>query len=199
MSAMRDVARSFPSTGGARGEGTIEKVRRSLSLPRGTASRALGAAALGVAGAGALAVLARRTAARNGVPSAPRAPLSDHFDAAALAPNRRYRRVSWALAAAGGLLGPTSVIALAATGPRWRPALARAAGGRPWRAGLAFGAGTAVAGAVAGLPLAAARYAWGRRGGLVVPSERRRASSWRAGRPAGGPGWRRCRAAPAWR
>jgi Zn-dependent protease with chaperone function len=143
-------------------------VRRSLSLPRGTVSRALGATALGVAGAGALAVLARRTAARNGVPSAPRAALSDHFDAAALAPNRRYRRVSWALAAAGGLLGPASVIALAATGSRWRPALARAAGGRPWRAGLAFGAGTAVAGAVAGLPLAAARYAWGRRGGLVV-------------------------------
>jgi Zn-dependent protease with chaperone function len=147
-------------------------VRHSLSRPRGSAARAAGAGALALAGAGALAALARRGIARNGVPDAPRAPLADHFDEAELAPNRRYRRVAWALAAAGTVLGPATGIAVAAAGPRWRPTLARLADGRPWRAGLAFGLGMTVAGAAAGLPLALARYGWGRRGGLVVQPAR---------------------------
>ncbi|MDX6645807.1 MAG: endopeptidase [Miltoncostaeaceae bacterium] len=147
-------------------------MRSSLSRTPGAAARAAGAGALALAGAGALAALARRGVLRNGVPDAPRAPLADHFEEYELAANRRYKRVAWALAAAGTALVPAGAIAVAASGPRWRPTLARLAGGRPWRAGLAFGAGTTIAGAAAGLPLAVARYAWGRRGGLVVQPAR---------------------------
>jgi STE24 endopeptidase len=87
---------------------------------------------------------------------------------AELARNREYRRGVWAMAAASVPIAPAAAIGVALLGSRWRPEVVRLARSRPWRAGLVFGAGLALTLAVVALPLGIARYAWGRRYGLVT-------------------------------
>ncbi len=103
-----------------------------------------------------------------GVPDAMAAPLDDWFDAAELGRNRRYRTGGWALAVAGMATGVAGTAAVALSGSRWRPVVARLAGGRSLPAAFLFGAGLAVSGDVVRLPLAAAGYGWGRGHGLVT-------------------------------
>jgi STE24 endopeptidase len=74
----------------------------------------------------------------------------------------------WALALASVPVAPAAGIVAALAGGRWRPAVLRLARGRTWRAGLVVGVGLALVLAVTALPLAGARYAWGRRYGLVT-------------------------------
>jgi STE24 endopeptidase len=140
----------------------------SAVRPVPTVAQALAAAA----GAGAAALAVRRDARRAAPPPAEPARLEDWFAPESLRRNRRFRRVSWALAVAGAPLGPGLSVAAWRTADRWAPALARAAGGRYAPAGAAFGAGTALVQVAAGLPLGAARYAWGRRFGIVTQPPR---------------------------
>lgn len=139
--------------------------RLPLASRRG---RAAGLAALAVAGAGGAVALLRWRLWSGGVPAPEPAALRDWFDPAELVRSRDYRRGVWAMAAASVLVAPAVGVAAALTGSRWRPVVVRLAAGRTWRAGLATGAGLAVALSVAALPLAAARYAWGRHYGLVT-------------------------------
>ena len=119
-------------------------------------------------GAGGLVALLRWRLWSSGVPDVGPAPLRDWFDPAELTRNRDYRRGVWTMAAVGAPLGAATAVAAALMGRRWRPAVVRAARARPWRAGLLTGAGLAVVTAAVALPLAAARYAWGRDYGLVT-------------------------------
>jgi len=162
--------------------GRLPKIRR-MTIPPATRERAAAAGLAGVAAAGAALVVdrLRRRLGDARPPVTPPARLEDHFDPVVAAADRRFRRVGWALAAAGAPLGPALAVGAALTGPRWRPALLRAAGGRAPLAGALFGAGLASSGAVAGLPLALARYGWGRRGGVVVQP----LGSWLADRAKG--------------
>lgn len=137
--------------------------RTSRALSRHSA---LAAAALAGAG-GAIAIL-RWKLWSGPVPAPLPVELSDHFDAAELSRNREYRRGVWAMAAASVPIAPAVAIGVALTGRRWRPVVVRAARARPWRSGLVFGAGLAVALTAVALPLGIARYAWGRRYGLVT-------------------------------
>lgn len=90
------------------------------------------------------------------------------FDPAEVRRSLDYRQGVWALAAAGVVIAPAAAIAAALTWRRWAPWVARVAAQRAWRAGLVFGGGLAVANALVGLPLSAARYAWGRHHGIVT-------------------------------
>lgn len=112
--------------------------------------------------------LLRWQLSRSGVPSVDPAPLRDWFDPAELTRNREYRRGLWAMALAGVPLASAAAAGVALSGGRWRPAVVRAARSRPWRAGLAFGAGLSLVTFAVTLPLAAARYAWGREYGIVT-------------------------------
>ncbi|MCU0306785.1 MAG: hypothetical protein MUE51_03280, partial [Thermoleophilia bacterium] len=125
-------------------------------------------AAAALAGGAAATALLRRLLIAPGVPDPGPVPLHDHFAEADLAPARRYRRGVRALALAGAPVGPAVGLAVHRASPAWRPALVRAAGGRAWASGLGYGAGSALVHRAAGLPLAFARYRWGRRHGLVV-------------------------------
>lgn len=104
----------------------------------------------------------------SGVPSVDPAPLRDYFDPAALARNRDYRRGAWTMAVAGIPIASAAAVGVALTGSRWRPALVRAARERPWRAGAGFAVGLSLVTFAVGLPLGAARYAWGRHYGLIT-------------------------------
>jgi len=130
--------------------------------------RALAVAAAGAAAAGGAVVALRLGLWSDPVPDVAPAPLAEHFDPAALERNRDYRHGVWAMAVAGIPIVPAATLAVAALGGRWRPALVRAARARTWRAGLFFGGGLAVVVTVASLPLAAARFAWGRSYGIVT-------------------------------
>ena len=109
-----------------------------------------------------------RSAPGAGVPSADAAPVELWFDRKALRRNRRYRYGTWALGAAGLVVGPACVANVALTGARWRRPIVWAVGGRPLPAAALFGAGMAIAVTAAGLPLGFARYGWGRAHGLVT-------------------------------
>jgi Zn-dependent protease with chaperone function len=139
---------------------------RAPRLQRAAPTAALGAIAAAAAGAAGGAL--RRSLTRAEVPPAPPAPLDDWFDAAELRPGRRYRRGAWALALLGSPLAPALTVLVHRQGSRWRPPLVRAAGGRVAASGLLFGAGLAAALSAGTLPVAAARYAWGRRAGPVT-------------------------------
>ncbi len=119
-------------------------------------------------GAGGIVALLRWRLGSSGVPSADAAPLGDWFDSAELARNREYRRGTWAMAVASVPLASATAVGVALAGARWRPAVVRAARSRPWRAGMLFGAGLTLATVAVGLPLAGARYAWGRHYGIVT-------------------------------
>jgi len=134
----------------------------------GADRRALGVAGAAAAGAAGIAAVLRWRLWSHGVPDTPVPPVGRYFDAAALEPNRDYRRGVWAMAAAGAALGPAVALGVALSGRRWRGRLVRLAGGRPWRAGLLFGAGLSLTGLVVGLPLRSARYAWGRHHGIIT-------------------------------
>ena len=121
-----------------------------------------------MAGAGGVVALLRWKLWSGSVPGAATPPLTDYFDPGSLERARDYRRGVWALAVASVPVVPAALVGVALIGRRWRPVVARLARGRAWRAGIVFGAGLAVTIAVAALPLAAARYGWGRRYGLVT-------------------------------
>lgn len=135
---------------------------------RGGGRRAAGLAGLALAGATAIVALLRWRLWSGPVPAPVPVDLAAYFDPDALERNRAYRRGLWALSAAAVPVAPAAAIAVALGGRRWRPALARRAGGRAWRAGLLFGCGLAIVLVLAAFPLAGARYAWGRRYGLVT-------------------------------
>ncbi|MGD9571985.1 MAG: M48 family metalloprotease [Thermoleophilia bacterium] len=137
-------------------------------LPEGRDARAAALAAVAVAGAGGIVALLRWRLWSSGVPDAAPASLTDWFDPAELARNREYRRGVWTMAAIGAPLGAATTVVVALTGARWRPLVVRMARARPWRAGLIAGAGLAVATTLVALPLASARYAWGRDFGIVT-------------------------------
>jgi STE24 endopeptidase len=128
----------------------------------------LGLALAAAAVTGGVAATLRRRLARSDLPAAEPAALADWFDEGELGPNRRYRRGAWALAAAGMPLGPLGAVLVHRTGGRWRAPLSRLTGGCVPLSGALFGVGLAGAGTLAGLPLAAARYGWGRRAGPVT-------------------------------
>ena len=109
---------------------------------------------------------------REDVPEAAPAALEEWFDAAELRRGRAYRRGTWALWAVGTPAGPAASVAVAVRAGRWAPTLARASMGSPALAGATFGVGSVLAGRVIGLPLSVARYAWGRRYGIVVQPPR---------------------------
>ncbi|MEQ8834471.1 MAG: M48 family metalloprotease [Miltoncostaeaceae bacterium] len=111
--------------------------------------------------------LLRAFAWPEGAPAAPVDP-ARWFDMDAAAADRPFRRGLWALAVAGALIVPAVAVAAAATGGRWRPAVVRLARARPWRAGLIAGAGLGAAMEVALLAVGGARFAWGRRHGVIV-------------------------------
>jgi STE24 endopeptidase len=142
--------------------------RRRATRIRPARRRALGVAALALAGAGGAVAALRLGLWSNGVPEVAPAPLEPYFDPAELARNRDYRRGVWSMAAIAVPIAPLVAVAVAAGGARWRPRVVRMARARPWRAGLVVGAGLAVATALAGLPLGAARFAWGRHYGIVT-------------------------------
>ncbi len=137
-------------------------------LPQGRDARAATLAAVAVAGAGGIVALLRWRLWSSGVPDATPASLTDWFDPAELARNREYRRGVWTMAVIGAPLGAATAVAVALTGGRWRPVVVRMARARPWRAGLIAGAGLAVATTLVTLPLATARYAWGRDFGVIT-------------------------------
>jgi STE24 endopeptidase len=140
----------------------------SAARPPRRAARAAGLAALALAGAGGAVALLRWRLWSGPVPAPLRVALSDYFDPAELSRNRDYRRGVWAMATAAVPVAPAVAIGVALAGRRWRPAVLGLARGRSWRAGLVFGVGLALALTVAALPLGIARYAWGRRYGLVT-------------------------------
>jgi STE24 endopeptidase len=119
-------------------------------------------------GAGGIVALLRWRLWSSGVPDVDPAALRDWFDPAELTRNREYRRGVWTMAAIGAPLGAATAVAVALLGPRWRPAVVRLADGRIWRGGLVVGAGLALATFAVALPLAVARYAWGREHGIVT-------------------------------
>jgi STE24 endopeptidase len=121
-------------------------------------------------GAGGIVALLRWRLWSSGVPDVDPAPLRDWFDPAELTRNRDYRRGIWTMAIIGAPLAAATAVGVALLGPRWRPAVVRLAGGRAWRAGLVFGAGLTVVTFAVALPLAVARYAWGRDYGIVTQS-----------------------------
>jgi Zn-dependent protease with chaperone function len=139
-------------------------------LPQDRRARAAALAGTAALGAGGIVALLRWKLWSQGVPAPAPARVSEWFDPAELARNRDYRRGVWTMAVAGAPLGAATAIAIACLGGRWRPAVVRAARTRPWRAGAVFGAGLTVATTAVGLPLAAARYGWGRHYGLVTQS-----------------------------
>lgn len=104
------------------------------------------------------------------VPDVEPAALADWFDPAALERNREYRRGLWTMAAVSVPLVPAAAVVAALLGRRWRPAVVRAAGARPWRAGLIVGGGLAALSVAVSLPVAAARFAWGRSYGIITQS-----------------------------
>jgi STE24 endopeptidase len=123
-----------------------------------------------VASAAGIAGVLRWKLWSQGVPDVPAAPLTDWFDPAALARNRDYRRGVWTMAVIGIPVAAVTTVAVAMLGGHWRPLVVRAARARAWRAGALTGAGIAVATFLTGLPLAGARYAWGRDYGIVTQS-----------------------------
>jgi STE24 endopeptidase len=137
-------------------------------VPASTPGQAAAIAATAALGAGALVGLMRWRLWSSGVPSVDPAPLRDWFDPAELARNRDYRRGLWTMAVAGIPLASATAVGVALAGGRWRPAVVRASRARPWRAGLVFGAGLSLATFAVSLPLATARYAWGRDFGIVT-------------------------------
>lgn len=137
-------------------------------MPEGHRGQAACIAAAAAVGAGGLVALLRWRLWSSGVPDPPAAPLREWFDPAELARNRDYRRGVWTMASVGVPLAPAVAVAVALTGRRWRPAVVRAARARPWRAGLAFGVGLSLVTFAVTLPLATARYAWGRHYGIVT-------------------------------
>lgn len=141
-------------------------LRVAANTPRGR--RALALAGAAAVGAGGIVALLRWRLWSSGVPSVAPVPLETAFDPAELARNREYRRVVWGLAAAAVPVAPAAALAVAALGGRWRPAVVRLARGRAWAVGITVGAGLAVVLGVVGLPVAGARWWWGRRYGLVT-------------------------------
>lgn len=137
-------------------------------LPRESSRRAAGLAAVAVVGAGGIVALLRWRLWSSGVPDVDAAALTDWFEPDELERNRDYRRGVWTMAAIGAPLGAATAVGVALLGRRWRPGLVRVAGARPWRAGALFGAGLAAVTTAVALPLACARYAWGREYGLVT-------------------------------
>lgn len=137
-------------------------------MPEGHRGQAACIAAAAAVGAGGLVALLRWRLWSSGVPDPPAAPLREWFDPAELARNRDYRRGVWTMASVGVPLAPAVAVAVALSGRRWRPAVVRAARARPWRAGLAFGVGLSLVTFAVTLPLATARYAWGRHYGIVT-------------------------------
>lgn len=131
---------------------------------------------MAVVGAGGVVALLRWRLWSGPVPTPVPVELTDYFDPEELARNREYRRGVWAIAAASVPVAPAVAIGVALAARRWRPAAVRFARARPWRAGALFGVGLAITLAVAALPLGVARYAWGRRYGLVT----QRVGSWLA-------------------
>ena len=113
-------------------------------------------------------VLARYLLWAGPVPSSVPARLEDWFDAAAVDADRGFRGGLWALAVVATVVTPAVAVLAALWGAHWRPAVVRLARSRPWRAGIVVGAGLAVATQVALVPVAAARFAWGRHHGVVV-------------------------------
>lgn len=124
-------------------------------------------AGVALAGIAAALIALRLTAWGIDPPAVAAVRLEDWFDPATIHEHRDYRRGIWIMGTVALLLTPAAAVAAAMTGARWRPRLVRAAGGRPWRAGLIAGAGAATALAVITLPLAAARFAWGRSNGVI--------------------------------
>jgi STE24 endopeptidase len=139
-------------------------------LPQGRRGKAAALAALAAAGAGGIVAALRWKLWSQGVPEVAPARLTDWFDPAELAGNRAYRRGVWTMAVIGIPIAAAATIAVAMLGGRWRPPVVRAARARHWRAGAIAGAGISVATFVAGLPLAGARYGWGRDHGIVTQS-----------------------------
>jgi STE24 endopeptidase len=137
-------------------------------LPQGRRGRAAALAAVAVAGAGGIVAVLRWKLWSQGVPDVPPARLTDWFDPGELARNRDYRRGVWTMAVIGIPVAAAATVAVALLGGHWRPLVVRAARARAWRAGALTGAGIAVATFLAGLPLAGARYAWGRDFGIVT-------------------------------
>ncbi len=137
-------------------------------MPTTPKGQAAALAAVAAVGAGGIVALLRWRLWSAGVPSVDPAPLRDWFDPAELTRNRDYRRGVWTMAAVGVPLASAAAVTVALTGGRWRPAVVRAARARPWRAGMIFGAGLSLVTFAVGLPLAAARYAWGRDYGIVT-------------------------------
>lgn len=149
---------------------TTRRQRATRWMPATPAGRAASLAAVAAIGAGGLVALLRWRLWSSGVPDAGTPPLRDFFDPAELTRNRDYRRGIWTMAVVGVPLASAAAVTVALTGGRWRPALVRAARGRPWGAGLAFGVGLSLVTFAVSVPLAAARYAWGRHYGIVTQS-----------------------------
>lgn len=145
---------------------TTDATRAPARWARRHPAAALAAVAV-LTGAAAVALLRWRLWGAH-VPAPAPVRLSDWFDPAALAGNRGFRRGLWIMAAVGAVLTPLAAIAVAGLGRRWRPVVVRWARGRPWRAGLLLGAALATALTLVTLPLAAARFAWGRGHGVIT-------------------------------
>ena len=125
---------------------------------------------MAAAGAGGIVAVLRWKLWSEGVPDVAPARLTDWFDPGELARNRDYRRGVWTMAVIGIPIGAAATVAVAMLGGQWRPLVVRAARARYWRAGALTGAGISVATFLAGLPLAGARYGWGRDHGIVTQS-----------------------------